>query len=129
MFDDPDGQRAFPAAMVGRRVAAVSAEGGALDVRFGDGSRLRCPPDPRYEAWELVQNDPGLNVICTPGGELAIFDRTRQPTREEAEEGIRLLNQVTGWEIGDWELTDDGRIIVNPTRETESGCGEDGSPV
>ena len=47
---------------------------GTLDLTFSDGSRLRCAPDDQYEAWQVVGGFPEHLVVCTPGGELAVWD-------------------------------------------------------
>ncbi len=49
----------------------ISADG-TLDADFGDEGSLTVSPDPEYEAWELT-GDEGPHVVCTPGGELAIW--------------------------------------------------------
>jgi hypothetical protein len=59
---------------VNHRVYRVSTDDGTLDLAFSDGSSLRCPPDDRYEAWQVVGGFPEHLVVCTPGGELAVWD-------------------------------------------------------
>ena len=60
-------------AIVGRRVERTSTEAGALELAFSDGSRLRCEPADDYEAWQAVSQDPQHLVVCTPGGDLAVW--------------------------------------------------------
>jgi len=57
-----------------QRVDRVGTDDGTLDLTFSDGSRLRCAPDDRYEAWQVVGGSPEHLVVCTPGGELAVWD-------------------------------------------------------
>lgn len=45
---------------------------GTLEVAFGDGSRLRIPPDERFEAWEFIGLH-GAKAIALPGGNVAIW--------------------------------------------------------
>ena len=59
---------------VNQRVDRVGTDDGTLDLAFSDGSRLRCAPDDRYEAWQVVGGFPEHLVVCTPGGELAVWD-------------------------------------------------------
>jgi Family of unknown function (DUF6188) len=87
------------AALVGRTVSTASADDGTLLLTFNDGSLLRCNPDPRYEAWEVVGGDPQSLVVCLPGGELAIWDKRHQVTRAEAEESVDWLNALLGWNV------------------------------
>ncbi len=67
--------------VVQRAVAVAHARGGTLTIGFDDGSSLRCPPDERYEAWEVVGGSPYSLVVCTPGGELAYWDDRIPPIR------------------------------------------------
>lgn len=61
-----------------RRLAGLTideasvASTGTLLVRFCDGTRIEVPPDEAYEAWNVSGPD-GALVVCTPGGELAIW--------------------------------------------------------
>jgi hypothetical protein len=87
------------AALIGRTVSTASADDGTLLLTFNDGSLLRCHPDPRYEAWEVVGGDPQSFVVCLPGGELAIWDKRHQVTRAEAEESVERLNALLGWNV------------------------------
>jgi hypothetical protein len=65
-------------------VSAASTEDGTLVLSFGDGGVLRCYPDPNYEAWQVVGGTPQHLIVCTPGGELAIWDSSHIPTDNEA---------------------------------------------
>lgn len=51
---------------------AASDELGALRIGFVGGTRLDVPPDDAYDAWN-VSGSNGALVVCTPGGELAIW--------------------------------------------------------
>jgi hypothetical protein len=59
---------------VGKQIQAVGTEGGALTLSFSDGSHLRCDPHEDYEAWQVVGGSPQHLVVCTPGGELAVWE-------------------------------------------------------
>jgi hypothetical protein len=60
--------------IVGKEVKSVATAEGTLVLNFTDGGSLRCPPDDRYEAWEVVGGSPEHLVVCMPGGELAVWD-------------------------------------------------------
>jgi len=47
--------------------------GGTLRLSFARGGQIRVPPDPMYEAWQIV--GPGTRlIVCPPGGErLAVW--------------------------------------------------------
>lgn len=62
--------------VVGKEIQGVNAEGGALSLVFSDGSRVRCEPQEDYEAWQVVGGSPQHLVVCMPGGELAVWERT-----------------------------------------------------
>jgi len=79
-------------ALAGERVERVATTNGTLVLEFSDGSTIRCDPDPEYEAWQVVGGDPFGLVICTGGGELAIWDRREPPlSSEEARKLFRDL--------------------------------------
>jgi hypothetical protein len=48
------------------------ANSGQLTLRFTGGTTLIVPPDDKYEAWQL-RDDDDLLIVCMPGGELAIW--------------------------------------------------------
>lgn len=59
--------------LVGRTVDIATAdESGTLQVIFEGGARLTVEADEMYEAWN-VSGPGGALVVCTPGGELAIW--------------------------------------------------------
>jgi Family of unknown function (DUF6188) len=62
--------------VVSRTVLTTSTSGDVLALKFDDGFALRCPPDPNYEAWQVVGGDPQYLVVCLPGGELAVWDKS-----------------------------------------------------
>jgi hypothetical protein len=106
-------------AAVGEEVvrAGVAPEG-TLSIEFSDGSEFECPPHPDFEAWQVVGGSPQYLVVCMPGGgEPAVWDSTHSPTPEEAEEAIEHLRELTGWPVERWELTGEGRIIINPSND------------
>jgi hypothetical protein len=51
---------------------AVGRKDGSLDIGFVDGTKLRVPIDPDYEAWDL-RGEKGFIVVSRPGGGLAIW--------------------------------------------------------
>ena len=57
-----------------RVIASASAvvEDGSLTVTFQDGTELRVPPHPQYEAWTFAGSQ-GKKVVCLPGGGLATW--------------------------------------------------------
>ena len=56
-----------------RRISALTIEDNStLAVEFDGGYHLKCPPDPDYEAWWVVQEN-GAMIICMPGGNLAVW--------------------------------------------------------
>jgi hypothetical protein len=74
------------------RVATTTS--GVLRLEFSDGSTIRCEPDPKYEAWQVVGDPYGL-VICSGGGELAMWDNREPPlSSEEAEKVFRDLDAL-----------------------------------
>jgi hypothetical protein len=73
--------------IVGKEIKGVATDGGTLVLNFTDGSSLSCPPDDRYEAWEVAGGSPQNLVVCTPGGELAVWD-----------------DQSPRWRLGDPDL-------------------------
>jgi hypothetical protein len=60
-------------AIVGQEVEGAVIEDGALTLGLSDGSKIRCEPDDRYEAWQVVGGTPEHLVICMPGGEIAVW--------------------------------------------------------
>lgn len=55
--------------------AAVVTDAGALELAIG-GTTVSCAADPNCEAWSF--NGPrGETVVCTPGGDLAIWSARR----------------------------------------------------
>ena len=53
-------------------LASVDVAEGVLTLRFDQGPVITVKPDDRFEAWQ-VRNDAGLLIVCTPGGELAVW--------------------------------------------------------
>lgn len=50
------------------------AENGDLLIEFDNGmKKIRNPASPDYEAWE-INTASNLQIICTPGGEITIFE-------------------------------------------------------
>jgi hypothetical protein len=57
--------------LVGRTMnLLVATRRGELMLAFGDGSSLRVPPHPRFEAWEVQGGGAleGMSYLCGPGG-------------------------------------------------------------
>ena len=104
------------ASAVGQEVVAAEiAVSGALDIGFEEVSSFRCNPHPDYEAWQVVGGSPQTLVVCVPGGgEPTVFDSSHVPTVEEAEEAVRRLNELMGWNAELREVAEDGSIIVKP---------------
>lgn len=51
---------------------ATAFDDGRLEILFADGSVIRVPVSPDYEAWDF-SGPAGLLVVSLPGGELAIW--------------------------------------------------------
>ena len=123
-YEDGNGVARVLVSMVRSVVSGTSTEGGTLLLSFAGGSLLRCEPDPRYEAWQVVGGSPQYLVVCKPGGELAVWDSSHVPTKSEAEETVELLRALTGWNVQAGEITDDGGIIVELGSEPEDASVE-----
>jgi hypothetical protein len=104
------------ASLVGNVVSDTSTQDGALVLSFADGSLLRCEPDKRYEAWQVVGGSPQHLVVCEPGGELAVWDSSHVPTEAEAQEMVEELKEmgILGLDAQVREVTETGGIIVEP---------------
>lgn len=50
-------------------VGATLASTGALNIQFGDGTRIHVEPDDTYEAWNISASDHTL-LVCMAGGTL-----------------------------------------------------------
>ena len=55
-------------------IRILAEEDGSLRLETEEGYVLTVSANPDYESWEFVGRDGSL-VVCTPGGELAIWDR------------------------------------------------------
>lgn len=84
-----------------------------LVLSFADGSSLRCAPHPKWEAWEVAGGSPTGIVVCTPGGDLAVFDSSHVPTADETQQAVDRLNEMMGWNQRVQRITDKGGIIVS----------------
>jgi hypothetical protein len=115
-YQDSQGVTRLLASMVNSAVSDTSTEGGTLVLSFADGSLLRCEPDERYEAWQVVGGSPQHLVVCEPGGELAVWDSTYVPSETEAQEMVERLQGmgVLGSDAQVREITETGGIIVEP---------------
>lgn len=73
----------LPAVMLfNRRLeGAIAYKNGMLRLLFEDGSTLRALPHESYEAWNLNGAD-GLNIVCMPGGDLAVWSTPEQRSIE-----------------------------------------------
>jgi hypothetical protein len=103
--------------MVGSVVSDTSTDGGVLVLSFEDGRTLRCEPDVEFEAWQVVGGTPQNLVVCSPGGELAVWDSSYIPTAADAQDALDQLSEITGWQGRVREVTDTGEIIVEPASE------------
>jgi Family of unknown function (DUF6188) len=81
-YEDSSGVTRLLASMFDSVVSDTSTEGGTLVLSFSDGSLLRCEPDERYEAWQVVGGSPQYLVVCEPGGELAVYGTRRMSRRK-----------------------------------------------
>ena len=48
---------------------------GQLRVIFGNGHSLTVDPDEMYEAWQIGCPSCGLLLVCSPGGEVSVFQK------------------------------------------------------
>ncbi|MBF6124814.1 DUF6188 family protein [Nocardia brasiliensis] len=55
---------------------ADASESDGLILEFSSGAAIHVPIDNDYEAWGIVGRD-GSRVICTPGGEFAIWSANK----------------------------------------------------
>jgi hypothetical protein len=58
--------------VVGHEVVDIDVTGGCLAIVFDGGLQVTVEPDQRYESWQISSED-GLLIVCTPGGELAVW--------------------------------------------------------
>jgi hypothetical protein len=86
------------------REIAIDRQAGSLLLTFEDGTAIAASSGERYEAWEV--NAPGLKVVASPGGGLAVWDEGHVPTMAEAEESVR---QLFGRGMRIREITETGR--------------------
>lgn len=62
--------------LVGQTIEDYSVtDSNGLSLVFDSGTRLLCEADDHYESW-MVCGPGGQAVVCTPGGELAVWDAT-----------------------------------------------------
>lgn len=113
-YHDSRGVTRLLASMVNSVVADTSTEDGTLVLSFADGSLLRCQPDERYEAWQVVGGSPQHLVVCEPGGELAVWDSSYVPSETEAQEMVERLQGmgILGSDAQVREITETGGITV-----------------
>lgn len=52
---------------------AIAKKDGLLELAFSPDIQITVLPNPQYEAWEL-SGPKGLHLICTPGGNVAVWD-------------------------------------------------------
>ncbi len=50
---------------------------GFLTAKLKDGRSLEIEPDEQYEAWQVGSTN-GFLLVCSPGGEVAMFQRSGQ---------------------------------------------------
>ena len=70
--DDPETASALAPLLTGRTIESSVIKDGSLRLVFTDGAELFAPPDPHYESWNVTGPN-RLLIVCTPGGELAIW--------------------------------------------------------
>jgi len=70
LVDDKDLAAALYGA-IDKPITAFSIEDGVLSISVGD-AHILAVPHPKYESWNVAGPDKQL-VVCTPGGELAIW--------------------------------------------------------
>jgi hypothetical protein len=58
---------------------AVVRKTGDLEMTFDDGTVLRVPSDPTYEAWTLTVTD-GPIMVSGPEGKVTVFSSPARPT-------------------------------------------------
>jgi hypothetical protein len=116
---DADGTAVALVDLVQRTVGSASTTNGVLALRFTDGVVLRCPPDPQYEAWQVVGGSPQYLVVCLPGGELGVWDKRHVPSDAEAQRTVEQLHDLFGWKVRVSRITDDGGIIVEPVEPND----------
>lgn len=114
LYEDESGVTRVLTGMVSTVISDASTEHGTLVLSFTDGSLLRCAPDARYEAWEVVGGSPQHLVVCQPGGEVAVWDSSHVPTDIEAQETVERVRELLGWDVQVREITETGGIIVEP---------------
>ena len=56
---------------IGKPIASFGIQDGVLSFDVGE-AHVRAVPDAKYESWNVAGPDKQL-VVCTPGGELAIW--------------------------------------------------------
>jgi Family of unknown function (DUF6188) len=58
--------------VLGHAVIGFDITGGRLTIIFDGDLQVAVEPDQRYESWQISSED-GLLIVCTPGGELAVW--------------------------------------------------------
>ncbi|SEG76357.1 hypothetical protein SAMN05216223_11080 [Actinacidiphila yanglinensis] len=53
-------------------LSLVAFKSGSLRAVFDNGTRLRCPSDPSFEAWQIA-GPRGWRFVSLPGGDLAVW--------------------------------------------------------
>jgi hypothetical protein len=124
LYEDGSGVTRVLTGMASGVVSDTSAEGGTLVLSFTDGSVLRCAPDPRHEAWEVVGGSPQHLVVCQPGGEVAVWDSSHVPTDVEAQETVERVRELLGWDVQVREITETGGIVVESRTKPDDAAVE-----
>jgi Family of unknown function (DUF6188) len=86
---DESSTLAYVLSVAGQTIEAVSTDGAVLELRFANGSSLRCEPHPKYEAWQVVGGSPQHLVVCVGPGELAVWDESSETNVVGLDETIR----------------------------------------
>ena len=58
--------------VLNQQATEITLTGGQLAISFATGLTLKVDPDQHYESWQISSDD-GLLIVCTPGGNLAIW--------------------------------------------------------
>jgi hypothetical protein len=58
---------------------------GRLTVHFHDGSSLIVESNERYESWQLSSAEGGFLVVCTPGGEVSVFEENAKEHKGDSD--------------------------------------------
>lgn len=70
--------------LIGQSITESIADStGTLSITFSNSVRFVVEPDTDYEAW-TIGGPGGMLIVCTPGGELAVWSPDQQETGGES---------------------------------------------